>query len=461
MLLCAGTAPHRTVLRATSPGWPSAVAAANRSPPRATTAAASPMPARTAPACPAGAATSAGRRGYQHDRVLVHRAASPSPYLLTAVFDGHGAPESGHLVSALLLAAFPAALARSLARAAPPGARGEGGAMRAALAAAVAEGEAASHAESARARVYAGSTLCAVVAQRGRVVCANVGDSRALLVALHPATGGVQRVAPLSRDHVAASRPEEVRRVRAAGGWVDDAGCVNGHISMTRSIGDQDLKEHRNLTQFPPPPRGAGGGGKTRFAHDLIVATPEFVDAAIEDGVVTVVVVASDGVWGRLKDEKVAAVVAAALRRGRGPEKAAQAVVQASLRRGAIDNVSAVVSVVGDGGIDVCAAWGATEAGERSPRGVASRLRRLVRRRDTGSDARSPSVQSDASGGPTPEASTDSEAEGDVGGADRPHGAEEPPRLRRLASPCTRDECRREERHEPVSCPLRSTDYSL
>lgn len=79
-----------------------------------------------------------------------------------------------------------------------------------------------------------GTTACVVLITPDWVVCANAGDSRAVL-----STSGNTAV-PLSYDHKPDDEPEE-RRIRAAGGYVA-GGRVEGDLAVSRGLGDFRFK---------------------------------------------------------------------------------------------------------------------------------------------------------------------------------------------------------------------------
>jgi len=90
----------------------------------------------------------------------------------------------------------------------------------------------------------AGTCVCSCIVAGRHVWCGNLGDCRAALVMLQvpEAAAGPTKATSLcwmSRDHK-ASAPEEVRRIRAAGGRVVD-GRVEG-LEPSRTLGDFDVK---------------------------------------------------------------------------------------------------------------------------------------------------------------------------------------------------------------------------
>jgi protein phosphatase 1L len=126
-----------------------------------------------------------------------------------------------------------------------------------------------------------GSTACAVAMVGGRrIVCANAGDSRAIVVRRD---GSIVR---LSRDHK-PGMPDETRRIAELGGRVIYWGRwrVEGLLAVSRSVGDASLKPY-------------------------ITAEPEICeyDVGKDDWFL---VISSDGVWDVMDNEEAAHVVIA------------------------------------------------------------------------------------------------------------------------------------------------------
>ena len=83
-----------------------------------------------------------------------------------------------------------------------------------------------------------GSTVCScLVIEKKYIACANLGDSRAIVI---QENGGV---VGLSRSHRPSS-PDETKRITSLGGKViyTDRWTVEGKLAVSRSIGDYDLK---------------------------------------------------------------------------------------------------------------------------------------------------------------------------------------------------------------------------
>ncbi|KAF6002491.1 hypothetical protein F1559_003164 [Cyanidiococcus yangmingshanensis] len=182
-------------------------------------------------------------------------------------------------------------------------------------------------AESVRKRTYAGTTVALVVLKDDKIYCCNVGDSRTVLCA----AGGV--AVPLSVDH-SPMVPQEVRRIKAAGGFINSRG-VNGYISLTRALGDLDLKAHARRL-FP----------HLDITGNLLIPDPDITVRSI-DPQDEFLIVACDGVWCRLTNEEAVRITRAALRRyGGDPRAAATTLVHAALAAGSGDNVSVIVVIL-------------------------------------------------------------------------------------------------------------------
>ena len=136
-------------------------------------------------------------------------------------------------------------------------------------------------------------TTCVMVLQIGeRILCSNIGDSRAIMVK----TGNV--IVPLSIDQK-QNDPEESKRIIQNGGEISQyeedgeksgpyrvwkKGEVYPGIAMSRSVGD-----------FVATSLG-------------VIPEPKFIEEKI-DGDCKFIVIASDGVWEFLENERVAEIV--------------------------------------------------------------------------------------------------------------------------------------------------------
>ena len=80
-----------------------------------------------------------------------------------------------------------------------------------------------------------GTTAVVVMLTPQWIICANAGDSRAVV------SKQSNKAIPLSYDHKPDDE-EELRRIRAAGGYVTAGGRVDGDLAVSRGLGDYRFK---------------------------------------------------------------------------------------------------------------------------------------------------------------------------------------------------------------------------
>ncbi|KAL3652962.1 hypothetical protein CASFOL_002643 [Castilleja foliolosa] len=158
------------------------------------------------------------------------------------------------------------------------------------------------------------TALTALVIGRLLMV-ANVGDCRAVLCRKGHAID-------MSQDH----RPNyavEKRRVEELGGFIDD-GYLNGVLSVTRALGDWDMKL----------PRGG--------ASSPLIAEPEFRRITLtEDD--EFLIIGCDGIWDVMSSQQAVSLVRRGLRRHDDPEQSAKDLVMEALRLNTFDNLTVIV----------------------------------------------------------------------------------------------------------------------
>lgn len=126
-----------------------------------------------------------------------------------------------------------------------------------------------------------GSTAVVVLLTPTHILCANAGDSRAL-VRRHG------RVLPLSFDHKPSNLVER-RRIVKAGGFVKKR-RVDGDLAVSRAFGDFCMKNHPSL----PPNK------------QKVIANPEFLVYPRDHAGDEFIILACDGVWDVATNEKCA-----------------------------------------------------------------------------------------------------------------------------------------------------------
>ncbi|TNY20377.1 phosphatase 2C-like domain-containing protein, partial [Rhodotorula diobovata] len=123
------------------------------------------------------------------------------------------------------------------------------------------------------------TAVSAIITPEMNIVCANAGDSRAVM-----SVGGEAK--PLSFDHKPTNQGENSRIV-AAGGFVE-FGRVNGNLALSRALGDFDFKQNANLDA----------------EQQVVTADPDITvhEATRED---EFLVIACDGIWDVLTSQQV------------------------------------------------------------------------------------------------------------------------------------------------------------
>lgn len=134
----------------------------------------------------------------------------------------------------------------------------------------------------------------------------------------------------MSQDHRPVYSAERIR-VEESGGYVDD-GYLNGVLSVSRALGDWDMKL----------PRGS---------RSPLIAEPEFRQAFLteED---EFLIIGCDGIWDVMTSQHAVGVVRRGLRRHDDPEQCARDLVMEALRLNTVDNLTVIVvcfSADGDG----------------------------------------------------------------------------------------------------------------
>jgi serine/threonine protein phosphatase PrpC len=169
-----------------------------------------------------------------------------------------------------------------------------------------------------------GSTLVCAVITPAYILCANVGDSRAII----SCAGGTAHA--LSADHK-PDNAEERARIERAGSFVAIE-RVNGELAMSRALGDFQYKQAKHMD----------------ISQQAVTCVPEvtFHTRVSTDGIL---VLACDGVWDVLSNQEVVSFVwdhLIAHDKSITMEEAAEAVVNLSLRQGSSDNISAIVCLL-------------------------------------------------------------------------------------------------------------------
>ncbi|URD92581.1 phosphatase 2C [Musa troglodytarum] len=151
------------------------------------------------------------------------------------------------------------------------------------------------------------------------LLVANAGDCRAVLCRKGEAVD-------MSQDHRPIHAAER-ERVEQSGGFVED-GYLNGVLSVTRALGDWDMKMPRGS---PSP----------------LIAEPEFRQAVLtEDD--EFLIIGCDGIWDVMSSQRAVSIVRKGLRRHDDPERCARELVMEALRLNTFDNLTVIVICFSD-----------------------------------------------------------------------------------------------------------------
>lgn len=139
-----------------------------------------------------------------------------------------------------------------------------------------------------------GSTATVCILHEGVVHCANVGDSRAI------AFDDVAAVKELTVDHNPTEGSAEHNRIKDAGGIVVK-NRIDNRLNISRSIGDFMYKT-----------------GCRKHASKLLckglIAEPHISSKKLKTG--SLLIIASDGVWGEVQNRAAADIIQSDLQSG-------------------------------------------------------------------------------------------------------------------------------------------------
>ncbi|KAF7109882.1 hypothetical protein CFC21_110069 [Triticum aestivum] len=190
-----------------------------------------------------------------------------------------------------------------------------------------------------------GATATALFLRNDVLVVSHIGDSCLVI-----SRGG--RPQSLTNFH----RPygnnktslEEVKRIRAAGGWIRD-GRVCGDISVSRAFGDIRFKTRKNEMLVKGVKEGRWTEkfvSRINFKGDLIISSPDV--SLVELGPdVEFVLVATDGLWDYIKSTEAVAFVRDQLCQHGDVQRACEALGEKALDRRSQDNISIVIADLG------------------------------------------------------------------------------------------------------------------
>lgn len=234
----------------------------------------------------------------------------PTPSAFYAVFDGHGGPDAAAYIKRNAIRLFfedadlpqtsdiDAVFLREL----------ENSHRKAFLLADLAL------ADESSVRSSCGTTALTALVLGRHLLIANAGDCRAVLCRKGVAV-------EMSQDHRPSYLPE-LKRVQESGGYIDD-GYLNGSLSVTRALGDWELKL----------PFGS--------------ASPLIADPDVQQLMLTkddeFLILGCDGIWDVISSQCAVSLVRRGLRRHNDPQQCARELVMEATRLNSSDNLTAIV----------------------------------------------------------------------------------------------------------------------
>eukprot|EP00899_Mesostigma_viride_P020101 jgi/Mesvir1/28092/Mv04680-RA.1 len=145
--------------------------------------------------------------------------------------------------------------------------------------------------------IESGSTALVVFVRQDRIVIANTGDCKAVLLSQG------DKVQELNEAHRAYGNDRmakaEIRRVDEAGGWIQ-FGRVGGLLAVTRAFGDAELKGERRRELIEEGVQkkslSARAAARLKLDEEWIISTPDVkaVNLTSDDKLLCI---ATDGLW--------------------------------------------------------------------------------------------------------------------------------------------------------------------
>ena len=143
---------------------------------------------------------------------------------------------------------------------------------------------------------YSGSTCCMVIQIYQKIICANVGDSRAILLSEMIK----EDIVNLSNDHK-PNLKKELERIKKYGGVVEKCLYEDGGFDGPFRVWNSSKQEYPGLAVS----RSIGDNEATKLG---VLAEPEFNLKTLKSNM-KYIVIASDGIWEYLNNKNVCDVI--------------------------------------------------------------------------------------------------------------------------------------------------------
>ena len=143
---------------------------------------------------------------------------------------------------------------------------------------------------------YSGSTCCMLIQVSQKLICANVGDSRAILISEMIK----EDIINLSNDHKPNFK-KELERIKKYGGVVEKCLYEDGVFDGPYRVWNSSKQEYPGLAIS----RSIGDTKATKLG---VLAVPEFNLKTIKSNM-KYIVIASDGIWEYLTNKNVTEII--------------------------------------------------------------------------------------------------------------------------------------------------------
>uniref|UniRef100_A0A6V7QSJ8 protein-serine/threonine phosphatase n=1 Tax=Ananas comosus var. bracteatus TaxID=296719 RepID=A0A6V7QSJ8_ANACO len=193
--------------------------------------------------------------------------------------------------------------------------------------------------------VDSGATATVMFVSNDVLIISHVGDSSVVISRNGKAEVLTNPHRPYGNNTVSL---DEVKRIRAAGGWIVD-GRICGDISVSRAFGDVRFKTGKNEMLVKGVEEGRWTEkfvSRIQFKGDLVTSSPDIYQLELGSDV-ELILVASDGLWDYMKSSDAVSFVRNQLRQHGDVQIACEALARAALDQRSQDNISIVIADLG------------------------------------------------------------------------------------------------------------------
>ncbi|KAJ0971745.1 hypothetical protein J5N97_019704 [Dioscorea zingiberensis] len=190
-----------------------------------------------------------------------------------------------------------------------------------------------------------GATATVMFVRNDFLIISHVGDSCVVLSRNGKAEVLTSPHRPYGNNRASL---EEVKRIRAAGGWIVD-GRICGDISVSRAFGDMRFKTKKNEMLEKGVEEGRWSqkfASRIKFKGDLVTSSPDIYQVELGSDA-EFILLASDGLWDYMKSSEAVAFVRNQLREHGDVQLASEALAHAALDQRSQDNVSILIADLG------------------------------------------------------------------------------------------------------------------